>query len=115
MIILFLSAPLAAKTKIDLTNREQFYKVEDLLQLIQKAKEAGFSKADIMNLTIQDGSEEINVMEYIAAVRNRDAARTRRMKEFLSKQFITPQDVFNELVTMEPDELGKLREELTRE
>lgn len=124
-------------------NRKQFLDIDELTKLIKKAKEVGMSDEDLRNITIPydeteisdfiktakeagisdtdlkriipEGKREIVVIEYINLIERLTKLKEEKLKEFLSKKFLTVNDVFKELVVNEPETIQKLREELVSE
>lgn len=99
----------------DNVGRRQFYDIVELSKLIEKAREAGFTDEQIARLQLRDSGDSIDVEKYMNEIRQKKIMRDRKLKEFLSKKFLTIQDIYKELVTLEPDVLNKLREELVSE
>ncbi len=97
------------------TGRRKFYNVEELIRLIEQAREAGMSEEELRNLEIIDGDQEINVMEYIEQKRLARLLKDKKLKELLSKNFLTVNDIYRELIKTEPEVIKKLREELVSE
>ena len=92
--------------------RDQFTDIVELIKLLEKAGEAGFDSEYLKNLYIQDGDRKISVYEYMEQKRLAENIKNKKLKEFLEKQFLTIQDIYNELVKLEPETLMSLREEL---
>ena len=97
------------------TGRKQFYDLIELTKLIQRAREAGFSEEELKGLTLVDAGKTINVSEYMEEILTRRRIADEKLKAFLQKKFITVQDVYSEMVQLEPNVLTKLREELVSE
>ncbi len=93
-------------------DRRQFYDIIELTKIIEKARDAGFSEEQIARLELRDGDTTINVKDYLDEIKRRKLLRDKKLKEFLSKNFLTVRDIFKELLVLEPDKLAKLREEL---
>lgn len=92
--------------------RRQFYKLNELIRIIDQAREAGMSDEDLKNLELHDGDRKINVLEYIAELERLKAMKDKELEKFLSKKFLTINDIFNELIVSEPSVIKKLRERL---
>ncbi|MDH5561695.1 MAG: hypothetical protein OEY59_12670 [Deltaproteobacteria bacterium] len=92
--------------------RSKFYQISELIRLIEKAREAGFSEEDLRKMTINDANFSINVMEFIEKSRLKERLKKEKLDAFKKKKFLTIIDIFDELIVMEPEVLGKLREEL---
>ncbi len=101
----------------DLTNtgRRKYYSVEELIKLIQKAREAGLSEDSIRNMEIRDGDKEINLLDYIEQEKLDRLKSNEYLKELLSKNFLTVNDIYRELIKTEPEVIQRLREELVSE
>ena len=99
----------------DSDRRRQFYSIEELIRLIDKAREAGMSNEELSRLELRDGDKMINVQDYITKERLRRLRKEKKLKEFLSRQFITVNDIYSELIKSEPEVIEKLREELVSE
>jgi hypothetical protein len=115
LIALLLAGPLLFAQDSGNTGRRKFYNVEELIRLIEQAREAGMSEEDLQNMEIIDGDQEINVMEYIEKKRLARLLKNQRLKELLSKNFLTVNDIYKELIKTEPSVIQKLREELVSE
>ena len=97
------------------TGRRKFYSVEELIKLIEQAREAGMSEEDLKSMEIIDGDQEINVLDYIEQKRLQRLLKDKKLKELLSKNFLTVNDIYKELIKTEPNVIQKLREELVSE
>jgi len=95
--------------------RRKFYDIAELIKLIERAREAGMSDEDLAKLEIRDGDKVINVMEYKAEFERLEKLKDERLRKFLSKKFLTVNDIFKELIVSEPETIKKLREELVSE
>ena len=117
LIFLLLLLPLSlwAEQAPRQINREQFLEVNNLLKMIQRMRDAGFTDEQIQQLDIKDGGRKINVMAYIEELRQKKEGRDAKVQAFLNKNFLTVKDLFDELSTLEPETLAKLRDELVGE
>ncbi|MBU2514596.1 hypothetical protein KJ966_25000 [bacterium] len=97
------------------SGRSRFYKVNELIELIDRARKAGISDEELKKLEIRDGDKEINVLDYIKAEELARLQKEKRLKEILSKKYLTVNDIYGELIKSEPDVIQKLREELVSE
>ncbi len=97
------------------SGRSKFYKVDELIELIDRAREAGVSDEELKKLKIRDGDKEINVLDYIREDRLARLKKEKRLKELLSKKYLTVNDIYGELIKSEPEVIQKLREELVSE
>ena len=95
--------------------RRQFYSIEELIKLIERAREAGMSDEELGKLELRDGDKVINVQDYITEERLRRLRKEEKLREFLSKKFLTVNDIYGELIKSEPEVIEKLREELVSE
>ena len=64
-------------------------------------------------MQIKDGDKVINVMDYIRKIENKRIFEQKQLEEFRNRKFLTVQDIYGELIKLEPDALTRLREELT--
>ncbi|MBU2646695.1 hypothetical protein KKI24_18445 [bacterium] len=92
--------------------RRQFYNLEELIKIIDRARESGMSDEDLKKLELHDGERKINVLEYMAELERLRAMKDKELEIFLSKKFLTINDIFNELIVSEPNVIKKLREKL---
>ncbi|MFH2132158.1 MAG: hypothetical protein ABIK68_17405 [bacterium] len=92
--------------------RRQFYNLEELIKIIDRARESGMSDEDLKKLELHDGDRKINVLEYMAELERLRAMKDKELEIFLSKKFLTINDIFNELIVSEPNVIKKLREKL---
>lgn len=97
------------------TGRRKYYDIEALIDLIEKARDAGMSDEELRKLEIRDGDREINVWEYIEKEKLAKMKEDAMLRELLSKNFLTVNDIYNELIKTEPRVIRKLREELVSE
>lgn len=97
------------------SGRDRFYKVNELVELIDKARKAGISDEELEGLEIRDGDKQINVLDYIEEKELAKLLKEKRLKELLSKKFLTVNDIYSELIKSEPEVIQKLREELVSE
>ncbi len=116
LILLFLTfvSGLWAQNELE-TQRKQFLELDNLIKFIQRMKDAGLSDEQIQQLNLKDENRQINVMQYIEEIRAKKQAKDAKVKAFLDKNFLTVKDLFQELSTMEPSTLAKLRDELISE
>ncbi len=115
LLLLLLPLSLWAEQAPRQINREQFLEVNNLLKMIQRMRDAGFTDEQIQQLDIKDGGRKINVMAYIEELRQKKEGRDAKVQAFLNKNFLTVKDLFDELSTLEPETLAKLRDELVGE
>jgi DNA-binding transcriptional MerR regulator len=97
------------------TGRRKYYRVEELIKLIQRAREAGMSDESIRKMEIRDGDKEINLLDYIEQEKLDRLKSQEYLKELMSKNFLTVNDIYRELIKTEPEVIQKLREELVSE
>jgi hypothetical protein len=95
--------------------RNKYYSVEELIQLIERARDAGISDENLQKLEIRDGNQEINVLDYIEQEKLDQLKKDKLLTELLGKKFLTVNDIYKELIKMEPEVIEKLREELVSE
>lgn len=89
-----------------------FYDLQELIRLIEIARESGFSEEQIREITIEDQGRVINAWEYLQEIQARRAAEEQRIRERESRVYLTVQDVVDDLIKMEDEDLHKLRESL---
>lgn len=97
------------------TSRDKYYKIEELIKLIERAREAGMSEEDLKSLEIRDGDKEINVLDYIEQEKLERLKKEAALKALLEKNFLTVNDIYKELIKTEPEVIQQLREELVSE
>ncbi len=107
-----------AAPKLDLDALQQedlsqgFYDLQELIRLIEIARESGFTEQQIREITIEDQGRVINAWEYLQEIQARRAAEEQRIRERESRVYLTVQDVVDDLIKMEHEDLHKLRESL---
>jgi len=114
----FAEDPSAARVKTPeptLEQRTKFKNVEDLLKLIEKAREAGISDEELKKLDLNNEEGQVSVLEYIEEFKKVKRLKDQELQDFMEKRFLTVGDIFKELVDMEPSKLKTLREELVSE
>jgi len=92
--------------------RRQFYKMENLIKIIERARDAGMSNEEIQKMTIPVDGRDKSIVDYLAELERLRALKDKELEDFLSKKFLTINDIFNELIVSEPTVIKKLREEL---
>lgn len=97
------------------TGRRKYYSVDELIKLIDKAREAGVDDESLKSLEIRDGDVQINVYDYIEKEKLEKLKKEKRLQDLLSKKFLTVNDIYRELIKTEPEVIQKLREELVSE
>lgn len=97
------------------SGRGKYYKVEELIELIDRAREAGISDEELEQLEIRDGDKQINVFDYIKEKELTRLNKEKRLKQLLSKKYLTVNDIYSELIKSEPEVIQQLREELVSE
>ena len=101
-------APRAADDEVP----EGLVDLQELIRLIEIARESGFSEEEIKEITIEDGGRVIKALDYYNKILDQRAKRAAALKERESRVYLTVDDIVKELVTMEPADLKRLREEL---
>jgi len=96
-------------------DRNRFQKIEELIKLIERFREAGFTDEQIKKLEIVNGDEKINVLKHKADLERARRLKKQKLQEFLNKDFLTVNDIFKELIVSEPGVIKKIREELVSE
>ncbi len=115
LILILVLPPLAFSQSSYDSGRAKYYKVEELIELIDRAREAGISDEELKLLEIRDGDKQINVFDYIKEKELTRLNKEERLKELLSKKYLTVNDIYGELIKSEPEVIQKLREELVSE
>jgi len=92
--------------------KNKFYDIVDLIQLIEKAREAGFTDEELKTLTIRDGDKTLYAMQYIQEQEKLKALKLKHAEAILKKQYLTVQDILNDLIALEPKQLKQFRDEL---
>lgn len=92
--------------------RDMYYDIVELSKLIEISREAGFNEEQLKGMEIRDGDRVINISKYLRNIERKKTIKDDAVKEFLSKKFLTIQDIYNEMVKLEPSTLIKVREEL---
>lgn len=95
--------------------RNKYYSVEELIDLIERARDAGMTDENLLKLEIRDGDKQINVMDYIEQQKLDQIKKDKMMAELLSKKFLTVNDIYKELIKLEPEVIEQLRENLVSE
>ncbi|MGK0288769.1 MAG: hypothetical protein ACI86H_000188 [bacterium] len=95
------------------TGREQFYDIAELTKLIQTAKDAGFSKQELMDrLSIRDENKILNAMEYIQKQKQLEKLNAAELQKIRNKKYLTIQDLIIDLMKLEPKTLALFRKKL---
>ena len=141
-VSLFVWSVSSVSYAVEPRDREQFYQLVELINLVQKAKEAGLQDEDLRNMSFKDDRKEIKLQKLVEMMNllkkknnvNPDELSTYKIKNakdvvdaeaFLKKQlekkkaskrdlrkdYITIQDILDELVEMEPETLTSLRDQ----
>jgi hypothetical protein len=87
--------------------------IQELLQLIQAARQAGLSEDQIRELTLQDEEgNSINAFEYLQSQLELKRKQEALEREERTKVYLTVRDVFADLRKGEAQDLTRLREQL---
>lgn len=100
---------------VDSSGRRKFYSIAELIRIIERAREAGMSEAELRKLELRDGDKQINVLDYIEQEKLRRLQKDKKIGQILNKKFLTINDIYNELIKSEPEVIERLREELVSE
>ena len=95
--------------------RKQFTDEKNLEKFFQRATDAGLSEEDLAKLDLKFASHKMNVSQYLREIKERRRIKDEKLKAFMSKNFLTVQDVYKELSTVEPETLAGLRDALVGE
>jgi len=89
---------------------------EQLQRLIDAAREAGLTDAEIRLITIEDSAGNvINAWEYLQDIERQKKNELARRQEEESRVYLTPRDVFKELLQREREDLDRLKDSLPLE
>ena len=86
--------------------------LQELIRVIEIARESGFSEEEIKEITIEDGGRVIKALDYYNRILDQRAKRAAALKEREGRVYLTVDDIVKELVVMEPADLKRLREDL---
>ena len=116
-LFLFLHAPTqelsAQSEELDC---QEFYDITQAEKIVERAKKAGFTNEERREMIdLRVGDQKIDVFEYKERLQRCSKQKDQRLKEFLSKRFLTIKDIYNELSTVERKVIKKIREELVSE
>jgi len=92
--------------------REGFLDLQELIRLLEVAKESGFTEEQLKDITVEDEGRLINAWEYVQEQRRKAEATAKARQERESRVYLTVKDVVKELMELEPKDLRKLRDEL---
>ena len=96
-------------------NRKQFTQEQNLEKFFQRASDAGLTEEDLKSLDLKFASHKMNVSQYLSEIKERRRIKDEKLRAFMSKNFLTVQDVYKELSTVEPQTLAGLRDALVGE
>ncbi|MDX2469796.1 MAG: hypothetical protein QNL04_04350 [SAR324 cluster bacterium] len=96
-------------------NRKQFAQEQNLEKFFQRATDAGLTEEDLKSLDLKFASHKMNVSQYLSEIKERRRIKDAKLRAFMSKNFLTVQDVYKELSTVEPQTLAGLRDALVGE
>ena len=96
-------------------SRTQFTDEKNLEKFFQRAEDAGLTEEDLAKLDLKFASHKMNVSQYLREIKKRRRIKDEKLQEFMSKNFLTVQDVYKELSTVEPETLAGLRDALVGE
>lgn len=91
---------------------EGLVNLQELIRLIEIARESGFTEEEIEDITIEDHGRVIKALEYYNQILAQRARKQKEIEERLSRVYFTVEDIIKELVALEPGDLKKLREDL---
>lgn len=87
--------------------------VQDLMQLIEAARQAGLTEEQVRQLTLRDEEgNSINAWEYLQAQLARKQKEEALQQEMRTRVYLTVRDVFADLRKSESSDLSNLRDQL---
>ncbi len=86
--------------------------LQELIRLIEIARESGFTEDEIKEITIEDHGRVIKALEYYNKVMEQRAQREKALKDRENRVYLTVDDILKELAAKEPADLKKLRDDL---
>lgn len=96
-----------------LERTEGFYDVGELRRILQVARESGMTEEQVRQITIEDpDGNVINAWAYLRALEARREAEAKRRRELLNRDYLTVQDMLDELNADQREEVDRLRDEL---
>ena len=103
--------PVASQTGGNPAPRREL--IDQLQRLIDVAREAGLTDAEIRQITIEDSAGNvINALEYLQAAEQQKQAELARRTAEENRVYLTPRDVFKELRQREREDLDQLKDTL---
>ncbi len=113
------SSSVSIHEKIEIPLEEQTEEIKKRLKklrerenLIEIARQAGFTDQELQEITIEDGGETINVWNYIIQEKERFKKARKAKEEASKKRYITVKDITDDLLQKETDQVSNLRENL---
>lgn len=96
------------------TGKKQFYNINELILIIERARNAGFTDDEIKAITLKEDltDKTINADAYIQNVQKMEAQLKKQNLVNLKKKYLTVQDIFNDLASLEQNQLKKFRDNL---
>jgi hypothetical protein len=102
--------PVSSQTR---SNKPPKPPVQELIQLIEAARQAGLTEEQIRELTLQDEEgNSLNAWDYLQAQLETKRKLEARERELRTKVYLTVRDVFADLRKGETQDLNMLREQL---
>ena len=92
-------------------SQEGFYDIDELEQLIEVARESGFTQEDIEQITIEDEGREINAWEFLQEMKRKRALEREKSRAQSTKIYLTIQGILADLAEEKKDDLSTLRDE----
>ena len=87
--------------------------IDELKRLIQTAREAGFTDAQIQDITVEDpDGHVVKAWAYIQEYERRKKEEEARKEAERKKVYLTPQDITAELDKKQTQEIEQLRDKL---
>lgn len=89
------------------------YDIKQLRRLIQLAKESGFSKDQLRQITVEDeNGHVVNALAFLDAYERAKKEKAARLAAEKAKVYLTPKDLIHELDEKQAKDLDKLRDKM---
>lgn len=101
-----------ALTITDENLKERLKRLQELERLLEVAREAGFTEAEVANITVDRDGDKVNVLEFVKQERAWFIQSSEKVEIGKKERYLTVQDITNELRQQEPKQLDDLRESI---
>lgn len=89
------------------------YDIDELKRMLDVAREAGFSEAQVQQITVEDDEgHTINAYKVIQDIERRQREQAARLAAEQARVYLTPNDVFRELDGKQKKDTTRLRENI---